>query len=186
MPIRFGNASRFILMNTDGHEVENALPNMLAPEDKWILSEFNRVAGEVNENLEKFELGIAVQKLYDFIWDEFCDWYIEIAKIRLTGGNEEAARAARQVLVWVMSRTLALLHPFMPYITEEIWQSLPHNGEALVVSSYPAYDEALSFPEETAKMESIMAAVRAIRNRRSEMNVAPRKKNNAVYRHFPP
>ena len=167
------NASRFILMNTDGHEVENALPNMLAPEDKWILSEFNRVAGEVNENLEKFELGIAVQKLYDFIWDEFCDWYIEIAKIRLTGGNEEAARAARQVLVWVMSRTLALLHPFMPYITEEIWQSLPHNGEALVVSSYPAYDEALSFPEETAKMESIMAAVRAIRNRRSEMNVAP-------------
>ncbi len=170
------NASRFILMNIDGHEVKNAIPEFLATEDKWILSEFNRVAGEVNENLEKYELGIAVQKLYDFIWDEFCDWYIEIAKIRLTGDDEKAAQCARQVLVWVMSRTLALLHPFMPYITEEIWQSLPHEGDALVVNSYPSYDASLSFPAETAKMESIMAAVRAVRNRRSEMNVAPGRK----------
>ncbi len=170
------NASRFILMNIDGHQVKNAIPETLATEDKWILSEFNRVAGEVNENLEKFELGIAVQKLYDFIWDEFCDWYIEIAKIRLTGDDEEAAQCARQVLVWVMSRTLALLHPFMPYITEEIWQSLPHQGDALVVNSYPSYDASLSFPAETGKMESVMAVVRAVRNRRSEMNVAPGRK----------
>ena len=170
------NASRFILMNIDGHEVKNAIPETLATEDKWILSEFNRVAGEVNENLDKFELGIAVQKLYDFIWDEFCDWYIEIAKIRLTGNDEEAAQCARQVLVWVMSRTLALLHPFMPYITEEIWQSLPHQGDALVVNSYPSYDASLSFPAETGKMESVMAVVRAVRNRRSEMNVAPGRK----------
>ncbi len=170
------NASRFILMNIDGHQVKNAIPETLATEDKWILSEFNRVAGEVNENLEKFELGIAVQKLYDFIWDEFCDWYIEIAKIRLTGDDEEAAQCARQVLVWVMSRTLALLHPFMPYITEEIWQSLPHQGDALVVNFYPSYDASLSFPAETGKMESVMAVVRAVRNRRSEMNVAPGRK----------
>ena len=167
------NASRFILMNIEGKDVKNELPAHLATEDRWILHEFNRVAKEVNENLEKFELGIAAQKVYDFLWDEFCDWFIEIAKIRLTSTDEQAAQEVRQVLVWVMTRTLALLHPFMPYITEEIWQAMPHDGDALIVSSYPAYDESLTFDEAASRMESVMAAVRGVRNRRSEMNVAP-------------
>ena len=128
------NASRFILMNIDGHDVPNSLPVELSMEDQWILDSFNRVVGEVNENLEHFELGIAAQKLYDFIWDQFCDWYIELAKIRLNGEDKAAAQQVRQVLVWVMSRTLALLHPFMPYITEEIWQALPHEGCLLYTS----------------------------------------------------
>ena len=170
------NASRFILMNIEGKEVKNELPARLATEDKWIVSAFNRVAKEVNENLEKFELGIAAQKLYDFLWDQFCDWFIEIAKICLTGDDEQAAQEVRQVLVWVMTRTLAMLHPFMPYITEEIWQTMPHDGEALIVNSYPSYDPALDFPEASARMESVMAAVRAVRNRRSEMNVAPSRR----------
>ena len=170
------NASRFILINIEGKEVKNELPARLATEDKWIVSAFNRVAKEVNENLEKFELGIAAQKLYDFLWDQFCDWFIEIAKIRLTGDDEQAAQEVRQVLVWVMTRTLAMLHPFMPYITEEIWQTMPHDGEALIVNSYPSYDPALDFPEASARMESVMAAVRAVRNRRSEMNVAPSRR----------
>ena len=133
--------------------MKNELPAHLATEDKWILSAFNRVAKEVNENLEKFELGIAAQKLYDFLWDQFCDWFIEIAKIRLTGDDEQAAQEVRQVLVWVMTRTLAMLHPFMPYITEEIWQTMPHDGEALIVDAYPAYDPALEFPEASARMK---------------------------------
>ena len=170
------NASRFILMNIEGKEVKNELPARLATEEKWIVSAFNRVAKEVNENLEKFELGIAAQKLYDFLWDQFCDWFIEIAKIRLTGDDEQAAQEVRQVLVWVMTRTLAMLHPFMPYITEEIWQTMPHDGEALIVNSYPSYDPALDFPEASARMESVMAAVRAVRTRRSEMNVAPSRR----------
>ena len=170
------NAYRFILMNIEGKDVKNELPAHLATEDKWILSAFNRVAKEVNENLEKFELGIAAQKLYDFLWDQFCDWFIEIAKIRLTSDDEQAAQEVRQVLVWVMTRTLAMLHPFMPYITEEIWQTMPHDGEALIVDAYPAYDPALEFPEASARMESVMAAVRAVRNRRSEMNVVPSRR----------
>lgn len=170
------NASRFILMNIEGKDVKNELPAHLATEDKWILSAFNRVAKEVNENLEKLELGIAAQKLYDFLWDQFCDWFIEIAKIRLTSDDEQAAQEVRQVLVWVMTRTLAMLHPFMPYITEEIWQTMPHDGEALIVDAYPAYDPALEFPEASARMESVMAAVRAVRNRRSEMNVVPSRR----------
>ena len=170
------NASRFILMNIDGKDVPNELPRTLSMEDKWILNSFNNLAQEINDNLEKFEFGVAAQKLHDFIWEQFCDWYIEIAKIRLNGTDEAAAQQVRQVLVWVMTRTLALLHPFMPYITEEIWQSLPHNGEALVAAPYPAYDEKLHFPEDAAKMESIMDAVRSVRNRRSEMNVQPSRK----------
>ncbi|MCH3971671.1 MAG: valine--tRNA ligase [Oscillospiraceae bacterium] len=170
------NASRFILMNIEGKDVPNALPKTLTMEDKWILDSFNTLAKEINDNLEKFEFGIAAQKLHDFIWDKFCDWFIEIAKIRLQSGDEQAAQQVRQVLVWVMTRTLALLHPFMPYITEEIWQTLPHTGDALMMAKYPAYDAALSFPQDAAKMESIMAAVRGVRNRRSEMNVEPSRK----------
>ena len=169
------NAARFILMNLDENEPAPHLPNELALEDKWILSQYNTVVKEVTDNLEKFELGMAVQKLYDFIWDVFCDWYIELAKIRLQQGVE-AAKPARAVLVYVMSNTLKLLHPFMPFITEEIWQTLPHNGEAILVSPWPVYDAALAFSQEEAKMERIMRAIRAVRNRRSEMNVPPSKK----------
>ncbi|WOC32725.1 MULTISPECIES: valine--tRNA ligase [Caproicibacterium] len=170
------NASRFILMNIEGKAVPDALPQALSMEDKWILHAFNRLAGEINDNLEKFEFGIAAQKLHDFLWEQFCDWYIEIAKIRLNGSDEEAAQQVRQVLVWVMNRTLALLHPFMPYITEEIWQTLPHTGEALMVALYPQYDTSLTFVQDAEKMEAIMAAVRGVRNRRAEMNVEPSRK----------
>ncbi|MBE6830504.1 MAG: valine--tRNA ligase, partial [Ruminococcaceae bacterium] len=172
------NASRFILMNIDGHDVKNKLPDEFAMEDQWILDSFNRVTKEITDNLEHFELGIAVQKLYDFLWDEFCDRYIEIAKIRLNSEDEKTAQNVRQVLVWVMSGTLKLLHPFMPYITEEIWQTLPHDGEAIMVSKWPEFEEAHCFPQAADNMRSIMEAIRAVRNRRSEMNVPPSRKTH--------
>ncbi|MBE6778076.1 MAG: valine--tRNA ligase [Ruminococcaceae bacterium] len=167
------NAARFILMNLEGHTVTLSLPDTLTLEDKWILSKFNDLTRAVTENLEKFELGIAVQKLYDFIWDNFCDWYIELCKSRL---QSDGADNARQVLVYVMTGMLKLLHPFMPFITEEIWQSLPHEGETLMCACWPTYDETLSFPGEEKEMERIMEAIRGIRNRRAEMNVPPSKK----------
>ena len=170
------NAARFILMNIKGKDIDCALPKKLYTSDKWILNRFNNVTAAVTENLEKFELGMAVSKLYDFIWDDFCDWYIELAKIRMNGADEESADSARRVLVWTMSNTLKLLHPFMPYITEEIWQTLPHDGEALIVAKWPEYDEALSFPQEAKNLENVMALIRAIRTRRNEMNVPPSKK----------
>ena len=169
------NAARYILMNIEGGEVPCELPSKLALEDKWVISLYNELVKEVTENLEKFELGIAVAKLYDFIWDIFCDWYIELSKIRLQQGGE-GAQNAKQVLVYIMSNTLKLLHPFMPFITEEIWQTLPHEGESIMISAWPVYDETLSFAAEVAEMERIMTAVRAIRNRRAEMNVPPSKK----------
>ena len=167
------NAARFILMNLGDGDIEPGLPDTLTLEDKWILSKFNSLARAVTDNLEKFELGLAVQKLYDFIWDQFCDWYIELCKARLQG---EKAADARRVLVFVMTRTLSLLHPFMPFVTEEIWQSLPHEGEALIRAPWPVYDEALAFPAEEKEMERVMDAIRAIRNRRAEMNVPPSRK----------
>lgn len=170
------NAARFILMNIEGKDIDCALPKKLYTSDKWILNRFNNVTAAVTENLEKFELGMAVSKLYDFIWDDFCDWYIELAKIRMNGADEESADSARRVLVWTMSNILKLLHPFMPYITEEIWQTLPHDGEALIVAKWPEYDEALSFPQEAKNLENVMALIRAIRTRRNEMNVPPSKK----------
>ena len=170
------NAARFILMNIEGKDIDCALPKKLYTSDKWILNRFNNVTAAVTENLEKFELGMAVSKLYDFIWDDFCDWYIELAKIRMNGADEESADSARRVLVWTMSNTLKLLHPFMPYITEEIWQTLPHDGEALIVAKWPEYDEALSFPQEAKNLENVMALIRAVRTRRNEMNVPPSKK----------
>ena len=170
------NAARFILMNIKGKDIDCALPKKLYTSDKWILNRFNNVTAAVTENLEKFELGMAVSKLYDFIWDDFCDWHIELAKIRMNGADEESADSARRVLVWTMSNTLKLLHPFMPYITEEIWQTLPHDGEALIVAKWPEYDEALSFPQEAKNLENVMALIRAIRTRRNEMNVPPSKK----------
>ena len=167
------NAARFILMNVGDAKVELSLPDTLMLEDKWIVSRFNTLVQAVTENLDKYELGIAVQKLYDFIWDNFCDWYIELCKGRLQG---EKADDARRVLVYVMTGMLKLLHPFMPFVTEEIWQSLPHEGESLMVASWPVYDEALCFAAEEKEMERIMEAIGAIRNRRGEMNVPPSRK----------
>ena len=172
------NAARFILMNLEGHEIKNELPNELTTEDKWIISSFNRVAKEITENLEKFELGIAAQKIYDFLWDVFCDWYIEIAKIRMNSDDAQTAQNAREVLVWVMTGTLKLLHPFMPFITEEIWQTLPHKGDALIVAEWPEYCQEHDFPEAELEMQRIMDVIRGVRNRRAEMNVPPSRKTN--------
>jgi len=172
------NAARFILMNLDGSE-EAGLPDELALEDKWVLSLYNDLVKEVTDNLERFELGIAVQKLYDFIWDVFCDWYIELAKIRLQKGGEPA-QCAKRVLIYVMSNVLKLLHPFMPFVTEEIWQSLPHEGASIMVSDWPQYSDALNFSAEEEQMNMIMDAVRAIRNRRAEMNVPPSRKAQVI------
>ncbi len=169
------NAARYILMNLDENEPAPYIPEDLALEDKWILSKYNTLVQEVTDNFEKFELGIAVQKLYDFIWDVFCDWYIEISKIRLQAGGD-AAKTAKAVLVYVLSNTLKLLHPFMPFITEEIWLTLPHDGESIMISKWPEYSASLNFENEENEMESIMEAVRAIRNRRAEMNVPPSRK----------
>ena len=167
------NASRFVMMNLTIDHV--ALPEKLELEDKWILSKVNTLAKEVTDNLERFELGIAVAKLYDFIWDVFCDWYIEIAKIRLQSGA--GADTAKAVLVYVLTDILKLLHPFMPFITEEIYQAIPHDTESIMISKWPEYDPTLSFADEEAQMEKIMDAIRAIRNRRAEMNIPPSKKS---------
>ncbi len=169
------NAARFVHMNIDDHNVENKLPEALATEDKWIISTLNNVAKEVTENLDKFELGIAVQKVFDFIWDCYCDWYIELAKSRLQSTGE-SAQNARQVLVWVLDRALRLLHPFMPFITEEIWQTLPHEGETIMLAKFPEFTSSLDYPEARQEMEVVMNAIRAIRTRRSEMNVPPSRK----------
>lgn len=168
------NAARFVLMYLGEDYKYNGLPNDLAIEDKWIISKVNSLAKEVTENLEKFELGIAVQKLYDFIWDVFCDWYIEISKIRLQSG--EGAETAKAVLVYVLTDILKLLHPFMPFITEEIYQAIPHDTESIMISKWVEYDESLNFSADEDQMEKIMTAIRAIRNRRSEMNIPPSKK----------
>ena len=169
------NAARFILMNLGENEPVPHVPEELELEDKWVLNRLSVVIKEVTENLEKFELGLAVQKLYDFIWDIFCDWYIEIAKIRLQLGGKPAEHA-KAVLVYVMTNTLKLLHPFMPFITEEIWQTLPHEGESIMISDWPVYDKTLTFEAEDLEMERIMEAIRAVRNRRAEMNVPPSRK----------
>ena len=169
------NASRFIMMNLpDGFKADK-LPENLSVEDKWIVSKFNKLAKEVNENLEKFELGIAVAKLYDFIWDIYCDWYIELTKPRIQAGGETAENA-QTVLVYVMKGMLKLLHPFMPFITEEIWQALVNDGTAIMVQDFPTYNEALDFGAEKTEFEKIITAIRAIRNCRSELNVPPSKK----------
>ena len=170
------NAARFILMNLDENEYAPYVPKNLAIEDKWILSKYNDLVKDVTDSLEKFELGLAVQKLYDFIWDVFCDWYIEIAKIRLNGECATAKATVKAVLVYVMSNTLKLLHPFMPFITEEIWQTLPHDGDSIMISEWPVFTDELSFRADEAEMEKVMTAIKAVRNRRAEMNVPPSKK----------
>ena len=167
------NASRFIQMNlTIDKDKAVQLPADLALEDKWIVSKFNTLVADVTRNIDQYELGLAAAKLNDFIWENFCDWYIEIAKTRLQTGDENV----QKVLCYVLSGAMQLLHPFMPFITETIWQALPHEGPSVMVSSWPEYDEKLNFSVEEAQMESLMDAVRAIRNRRAEMNVPPSKK----------
>ena len=171
------NASRYVLMNLS-EDAKNELPeaSRLEIADKWVLSKLNTLVAEVTENLDKYELGIAVQKVYDFIWDTYCDWYIELTKARLYSEDADRKQTAIQVLVYVLDQILRLLHPFMPFITEEIWQSLPHDGDALIAAQWPQYRQELAFRDEESHMESVMNAIRAIRNRRSEMNVPPSKK----------
>ncbi len=167
------NASRFALMNLDIDKIE--IPENLEIEDKWILSKYNKLAKEVTDNLDKFELGIAVSKLYDFIWDVLCDWYIEMIKMRLYA-KEESGRVAQNVLSYVLSGALKLLHPFMPFITEEIFMALPTGEESIMISKWPEYNEKLSFEEDEKKVEKIIGAIRALRNLRAEMNVPMSKK----------
>ena len=174
-PNKLWNAARFVMMNLTIEE--NALPDVLELPDKWILSKLNSLIGEVCENIEKYELGIAAGKIYDFIWDSFCDWYIELAKPRLQG--EDSANA-QKVLLYVLTEVLTLLHPFMPFITEEIWQSLPHKGESLMIQTYPEVSETLNFPKEAADFESVMASIRVVRARRAEMNVPPSKRASLI------
>ena len=168
------NASRFLMMNLTIDRCE--LPDRLELEDKWILSKLNSVIPEVTENMERYELGVAAQKVYDFIWDSYCDWYIELTKTRLQGEDEDSKLRAQQVLCYVLTETLKLLHPFMPFITEEIWQALPHSGDYLMLQQWPQHRAELDFPEEEKAMELIMDAIRGVRARRAEMNVPPSKK----------
>ncbi len=170
------NASRFVLMNLSIDTCELPALDKLKPEDKWILHAYNEVVKEVTENLDKYELGIAVSKLYDFIWDSFCDWYIELVKPRFFEEGE-SNETAQMVLTYVLSGTLKLLHPFMPFITEEIWQALPHEGESIMISSFPVYEEALKNTQAEADMLMIMESIKGIRNIRNEMNVPPSKKS---------
>ena len=169
------NATRFIMMNLpEDFEVTGELPEHLELEDKWLVSKLNKLAKEVNENLEKFELGVAVSKLYDFIWDVYCDWYIELTKPRINAGGK-TAESAQTILVWAIIRILKLLHPFMPFITEEIWQALK-GGTPLMLERFPVYENELDYPDEEADFEKIIAAIKSVRNRRAEMNVPPSKK----------
>ena len=174
------NAARFALTYLTIDKVE--LPEELEIEDKWILNEFNRTVAEVRDNLDKYELGVAAQKVRDFFWDNICDWYIELIKPRLfeTNTNEKTKLSAQNVLCYVLTNTLAMLHPFMPFITEEIWQALPHDGDALIIAKFPEYDEKLVFTEAAQDMKNAMALIKEIRQLRLNMNV-PVSKKTRIY-----
>ena len=172
------NASRFVMMNLTIED--NALPEALEIEDRWVLSKLNTLVSEVSDNIDKYELGMAAQKIYDFIWDTYCDWYIELTKPRLSGEDAKAKEGAERVLLYVLTEVLKLMHPFMPFITEEIYQALPHTGEALIIEDWPVYNDALAFPTEVADFEMVMDAIRAIRSRRAEMNVPPSRKSRLI------
>lgn len=175
------NASRFILMNLKDTVPKKPDKEELELPDRWIISKYNRLVQEVTENLEKYELGIAVQKLYDFIWSEFCDWYIELAKPRLYDQeNEQQRDVVLYTLTYILSNTLKLLHPFMPFITEEIWQHLPHEGDSIMISPWPEYNENEVDAEAEDQMEAIMNAIRSIRNVRAEMEVHPSQKAQVI------
>lgn len=173
------NASRFVRMNLTIDEVRLPDANRLALEDKWIQHSFNRLAESVNANLEKYEVGVALAAIYEFTWDVFCDWYIELAKARLNEKESEGNRICQQVITYVLNGILKLLHPFMPFITEEIFSSLPHlpgDAESIMISRYPTGRSDLEFPVEAGEMERVLELIRAIRNRRAEMNIAPSRK----------
>ena len=172
------NASRFVMMNLTVGDCR--LPEKLETEDKWILSKLNQVIKEVCDNMDSFELGIAAGKIYDFIWDSYCDWYIELTKPRLNGEDAAAKESAQRVLLYVLTEILKLLHPFMPFITEEIWQALPHEGEALMIAEYPRFRQELCFPEDEVNFEMVMEAIKAVRARRAEMNVPPSRKSHLI------
>jgi len=173
------NASRFVLMNlteTDEELLKMPTEDELAVEDKWILSKFNRLVKTVNDNIENYEVGIALAEIYSFAWDYFCDWYIEMAKSRTFEAGTPAALTAKRVLVYVLTGIVKLLHPYMPFITEEIYQALPHTDESIMISAYPKYDESLDFTAEEDSVNRIVNCIVAIRARRAEMNVPPSKK----------
>ena len=171
------NATRFVLMNIDSDIADyDSIKDNMTTADYWIITRMNRVIGEMTENINKFELGLAAQKLYDFVWSEYCDWYIEMTKSRLYGTDGNNKKTALYVLTYVLENILKLMHPYMPFITEEIWSSLPTISGNVVVASWPQYNEAEINEDAEKKMELIMAAIRSIRNIRSEMNVVPSKK----------
>ena len=172
------NASRYVMMNLTIDRVE--LPEKLELEDKWVLSKLNTLIREVTDNMEAYELGVASAKIYDFIWDTYCDWYIELTKTRLYGEDEEAKLAAQNVLCYVLLRVLELLHPFMPFITEEIWQALPHEGDYLIRAQWPTYRQEFDFAAEERAMEAVKDAISAVRARRAEMNVPPSRKAKII------
>lgn len=175
------NASRFVLMNLTIDKYGLPELDKLELPDKWILSKYNKLISEVSDNIDRFELGIAAAKLYDFIWSDFCDWYIELVKPRLSeDADNESRNTAERVLVYVLSDTLKLLHPFMPFITEEIWRTLPHIGESIMISDWPEYSEKLNFESFEREMETLMNAIRGIRNIRAEMNVPASKKAQLI------
>ena len=172
------NASRYVLMNLTIGEPGLPAREDLEQEDKWVLSKLNTLVREVTANLDAYEIGVASSKVYDFIWDTYCDWYIELTKTRLYSENEKSKLAAQKVLVYVLDQTLRLLHPFMPFITEEIWQAIPHAGKFLISAEWPVYREEFAFGAEEAAMEQIIEAITALRARRAEMNVPMSKKVN--------
>ncbi|MBR5508250.1 MAG: valine--tRNA ligase [Clostridia bacterium] len=173
------NASRFLMMNLSIDKIELPCESQLKLEDKWILSEYNNLVKEVTDNLDKFELGIAVSKLYDFIWDNYCDWYIELVKPRLYE-KDGADKVAQNVLSFVLIGALKLLHPFMPFITEEIFSGLPTGEDSIMVSQWPKACDCLNFEEEEKRMHIIMDAIRSVRNIRSQMNVVPSRKAKLI------
>ncbi|NLL82562.1 MAG: valine--tRNA ligase [Tissierellia bacterium] len=176
------NATRFVLMNLEEDiSYDNILIENLEKEDEWILSRLNDVIKDVSDNLDKYEIGLSAQKIYEFIWEDYCDWYIEMVKSRLYGDDKESNMVAQRVLLYVLKDILKLLHPFMPFITEEIWQYLPNNNEALIISEWPKFKIEFRFEESEQGVEYIKTAIKAIRNARAEMNILPSKKANTVF-----
>ena len=173
------NATRFVMMNLT-EQTEPGLPETLDLSDKWLLSTLNNVSKSVTDNLEKFELGLAATKVYDFIWDVYCDWYIEIAKLRLNGDNEQEKDNARRVLVYVLDKALKLLHPFMPFITEEIYQALPNPNPTIMFENWPVFTDALHFEKEEQEFNKIVELIKEIRAVRAEMNVHPTKRTSLI------
>ncbi len=170
------NAARFVMMNLTIDEIHTPIPAALSDADQWILTKFEETVQSVTTNIERYEVGIALSCLYDFVWDVYCDWYIELAKSAVSGDDEARSKTAQNVLAYVLRETLKLLHPFMPFITEEIYQGLPGEDGYIMVKSFPEYNADLTFPDAAGAMEKVIEAIRAIRTRRAEMGVVPSRK----------